>query len=298
MTEVRSETVSDPAGLGVPDGQERARTVRVVPGPRERDLKGSVRRRRRLDNVLRWGTPVILVMLWQLTAVNELIDRNFFPAPTDVAVEARRLIEEGILWEHLWGSVRRILEGTALGALLGVTIGMCLGSVRSLRVAIGPIISALYTVPKLAVLPLLLLIFGLGERPAILLIMIAVFFVVCISTTAAVLEVPKGYHEAFNSMSVSRVRRFQHVIIPAAMPGIVVSLRISAGMAVLVAIGVEFVHGDNGLGFLIWQSWQLFLAPRMYVGIVTVALFGVAFQGAITFLGRRLTPWIPSVSGR
>ncbi|GAA1002977.1 nitrate ABC transporter permease [Acrocarpospora pleiomorpha] len=294
MTEVTSEPVSGTVERPVTE----QKTVRVVPGPRERDLRRSVRRRRRLDNTLRWGTPVVLVVLWQLTAVNELIDRDFFPAPTDVAVEARRLIEEGILWEHLWGSIRRILQGTALGSALGVTIGLCLGSVRSLRVAIGPIISALYTVPKLAVLPLLLLIFGLGERPTVLLIMIAVFFVVCISTTAAVLEVPKGYHEAFDSMSTSRVRRFQHVIIPAAMPGIVVSLRISAGMAVLVAIGVEFVHGDNGLGFLIWQSWQLFLAPRMYVGIVTVALFGVAFQGAITLLGRRLTPWIPSVSGR
>jgi len=251
-----------------------------------------------MDTVLRWATPLVLIALWQMFAINEWIDRNFFPAPTDVVTEGKRLVQDDILWPHLWGTVHRILLGFALGTLIGAGVGLILGTVRPIRMAFGPIISALYTVPKHAILPLLLLIFGLGQKPTIILITIAVFFVVCISTTSTVLDVPTGYLEAFDSMSKARIRRFQHVVIPAALPGIFVSMRIAAGIAVLVAVGIEFVHGSNGLGSLIWQSWQLFLAPRMYVGIVVVALFGVIFQGTITLVGRRMTPWIPSASGR
>jgi NitT/TauT family transport system permease protein/sulfonate transport system permease protein len=220
-----------------------------------------------------------------------VVDRRFWPAPTDIFSAAVDMIREGNLQDALLATMRRIAIGYTVGCASGIVIGLLLGAIRPVRVAFEPIIHALYTVPKLALLPLLLLAFGLGEQPVIILIAVTVFFVVAISTTAAVLGVSEAYLETAKSFGGNRLQILWDVVVPAALPTIIVSLRLAAGIALLVVVGVEFVQGSNGLGFLIWNSWQLFLAPRMYVGIVIVAVLGVIFQSLIVALAHRLAPW-------
>lgn len=118
-----------------------------------------------------------------------------------------------------------------------------------------------------------------------------VFLTTAIALTDAVVNVPASYVEAAQSFRCSRLQLVRDVVLPATLPSIIVTLRLSAGIAILVVVGVEFVHGGDGMGYLIWQSWQLFAAPRMYVGIVTVAVLGVVFQSLVGYLGRRLAPW-------
>lgn len=264
---------------------------RIEPGPAELDEVAFARRRRRTDNVLRWGTPLLLLVLWQIAGWQEVIDRRYWPSPSDCFAAGRELIDTGALQDATIATVRRILIGYVIGCSSGIAIGLLLGAFRTLRVAFEPIIHALYTVPKLALLPLLLLVFGIGEAPTIILIAITVFFVVAISTTAGVHAVPKAYIDASKSLGGTRRELFRHVIVPASLPSMIVALRLSAGIAVLVVIGVEFVYGGDGLGHLIWNSWQLFIADRMYVGIIVVAVIGVLFQAAVAYLGKRLAPW-------
>jgi ABC-type nitrate/sulfonate/bicarbonate transport system permease component len=265
--------------------------VRFTPSLAELNARKFIRRRRIVDNVLRWGTPILLFCVWQIAAVNGLIDRRFWPAPSDIFSEAVTLVRDGSLQNAVVASIRRVAIGYSLGCASGVFVGLLLGTVRPLRIALEPIVHALYTVPKLALLPLLLLIFGIGESPVIILIAVTVFFLVAIATTAAALSVPETYLETSRSFGASRTRLFSDVVVPSTLPAVVVSLRLSAGIAILVVVGVEFVNGSSGLGFLIWNSWQLFLAPRMYVGIVVVAVLGALFQSLIAAIGRRLAPW-------
>lgn len=272
--------------------------VSRVPSKAELDPIGSRRRRRRIDNVLRFGTPVLIVGLWQLSAMAELLDRRFFPAPTEIAEAFVKAIDSGVLQEALKVSVTRLLVGYFFGAVVGILVGFALGVVRPLRVALEPVISALYTVPKLAILPLLLLIFGLGSLPKILLVALSVFFITCISTISAVTGVSDSYREPARSFGASPLKAFTHVMLPAVLPDIFVSLRLAAGTGVLVMIGIEFVQGGEGIGWMIWNSWQLFLADRMYVGIVAVALLGVLFQSLVQLIGRLLTPWVNAKGSR
>lgn len=287
MTTVNDRTVARPA----PAAPTGVGTVTFRPRFSTDDRDRRIRRSRAVDNALRFGVPIGLLLLWQLGAVLEAFDRRFFPAPADVVESLGTAIANGILVEATLVSSYRLFVGFVAGALVGLLMGFVLGRVRRLNVALDPIISALYTVPKLAMLPILLLIFGLSDLPILILIAASVFFIVVISTTASVITVAKSYLEPAQCFGATRLQTLRHVILPASLPAVFVSLRLAAGNAVLVLIGIEFVQGDEGLGYLIWNSWQLFDVGRMYVGVVLVAIFGVLFQTLITGLGRLATPW-------
>ena len=278
---VRDETVSPPTSP----------TLRRQPGPGERNRRAHRARRRRREAALAWGVPVVLVASWQWAAATKTISPLFFPAPTDVVATASDMLASGELQHHLAATASRIALGLLLGVASGVIVGFAMGMSRLLRAALDSTLSALYVVPKLALLPLLLLIFGVGDTPTILLVAIAVFFLVWITSMHAVMSVPEGWRDAARSLGASRRQLIRHVLLPASLPQILTGLRLATGMAVLTTVAIEFVQGADGLGRLIWLSWSLFLPRRMYVGIVVVALLGVAASVLVRLLARLLTPW-------
>jgi sulfonate transport system permease protein len=159
-------------------------------------------------------------------------------------------------------------------------------------------LDALYVVPKLALLPIFLNMFGLGEGPQIALVATTVFFFVWISTMAAVLAVPSGHRDAGQVFGASAWQMFRHVLLPASLPAVLVGARIAAGVAVLVIVASEQIAATNGLGHLIFDARALFQNDVMFVGIVCVAVLGVVFSELVRIAGRLLTPWAPRDRGR
>ena len=261
------------------------------PGPAELEPRQFRARQRRTDALLSWGVPVLLFALWEVAGRTELLDVRFFPPPSTIWEASVASIEDGTLQQAIIVSARKVGIGFVLGTIAGVATGILLGISRMLRAAFEPLIVALYTVPKLSLLPVLLLVFGLGELPQILLIAITVFFLISISTIAAMVAVPGPYLETAHSFRATRRQVFWHVQLPAALPAIGTAMRLSAGMSVLVMVGIEFILGGEGLGNLIWSSWTLFLPERMYVGIVVVGVLGLLFTNVVTRLARRAAPW-------
>lgn len=288
----------EPAGIP-PDSPDTpsppAETLRSYlefrPGQRDMDPARYERRRRVLDIGLAFVVPILFFSFWQLASTRGWVDERFFPAPTTVWVTAVDLVRTGALQEALWISMRRVLWGFSLGVVTGTACGFALGLSRTLRAAFEPFLSASYTIPKLALLPLLLLIFGLGEAPKIILIAVTVFFFMWIAVMAAVMGVPATYHEVGQSLGAGRLQTLRHIIVPAVLPQVFVAMRVSAGVSILVIVGAEFVQGNDGIGYLIWHSWTLFIARRMYVGIVAVALLGFVFGEIVKWVGRLATPW-------
>jgi NitT/TauT family transport system permease protein/sulfonate transport system permease protein len=234
---------------------------------------------------------VIFLAAWQLAAITDTIDSRLFPAPSTIWSQGVAMVQDGTLQAALGVSLRRIGLGLALGVVTGVGAGLAMGVSSYLRAAFEPLLSSFYTVPKLALLPLLLIIFGVGEEPIIIIIGMTVFFFMWISTMAAVMAVPDGYREVSRSFGSSRWAHFRHVLLPASLPQMLVALRIATGVAVLVVVGVEFVASSDGIGQLIWYSWTLLLTAQMYVGIVCVAIMGVVLTSVVKFLSRRVVPW-------
>lgn len=261
------------------------------PGSAELRPRQARRRRRGVELALAIGVPALLFALWQTASSLEWIDSRLYPSPSDVVGEFNRLRRTGTLWDATFISVKRTLVGFALGAVSGGLIGFVMGMSRLCRAALEPLLSALYTVPKLALLPVFLTVFGFGEKAIYVLIATTVFFFVWISTMAAVMAVPVGYREAADTFSATRLQMVRHVLLPGALPQIFVGLRIAAGVSVLMLVGVEFVVGSQGIGYMINQGRQLLLLGQAYVGIIIIALLGYVFSEVVRLIGRLVLPW-------
>ncbi|MGA5565872.1 ABC transporter permease [Streptomyces platensis] len=268
------------------------------PGPRELHPGRTHRRRRTLEISLAVAVPLLLVLLWQLAADRAWLDARIYPAPSTILADGWDRALAGDLWPDVGATLRRVLAGYAAGTVAGYLLGLLMGSLSLVRAALEPLLDALYVVPKLALLPVFLNMFGLGEGPQVALVATTVFFFVWISTMAAVLAIPSGHREAGQVFGAGPWQMFRHVLLPASLPAVLVGARIAAGVAVLVIVASEQIAATDGLGHLIFDSRALFQNDVMFVGIVCVAVLGVLFSELVRLAGRFLTPWAPRDRGR
>ncbi|MFJ9405931.1 ABC transporter permease [Streptomyces sp. NPDC101393] len=278
------------------DPGHHARTERLIvrrPGPRELRPERTHRRRRTLELSLAVAVPLVLVLLWQLAAGQSWIDDRIYPAPSTILADGWDRALAGELWPDVRATLQRVLAGYAIGTVSGYLLGLLMGSLHLVRAALEPLLDALYVVPKLALLPVFLNMFGLGEGPQVALVAATVFFFVWISTMAAVLAIPAGHRDAGQVFGASAWQMFRHVLLPASLPAVLVGARIAAGVAVLVIVASEQIAATDGLGHLIFDSRALFQNDVMFVGIVCVAVLGVLFSELVRLAGRFLTPWAP-----
>jgi sulfonate transport system permease protein len=265
--------------------------LRRVPVGRPESVGTRRRLRRTLELALAGGIPLALLGVWQLASERGWINTRIYPPPTRVVDATRELWSSGRLGDAILDSLQVILAGFAIGALAGFSIGVVTGASRLAKAALEPLLMGLYVVPKLAILPVFLTIFGFGTAPKVALVVVTVFFFVWIDVMEAMWRIPEGYLDAGRSLQMNGWETFRHVRLPWVLPNLLVSLRISIGVAVLVTIAAEFIVGGEGLGYLIFSSNQYFLLDQVYSGIVTVALLGVLLSWLITMAGRILTPW-------
>jgi NitT/TauT family transport system permease protein len=243
------------------------------------------------DVLLSTLTPLALLAVWELAARAGWIDQRLYTPPTEIIATGVKLAASGELWTHLVPTVLRLLSGFVIGAAAGIVVGLLMGVSRIVRAALGPTFTALYALPKIAILPLLLLIFGLTETPKVLSVAISVFFVLQINTLAGVVQIDGRILEAARAYRATGWRLFRYVLLPGSIPAIFTGLQVAAGSAVIVVTAVEFVASNTGLGYLIWNSWQLFQPAQMYVGLIVVSIIGALLTAAIVLLERALVPW-------
>ena len=255
-----------------------------------REYRQGVRLRYR-DVLLSTLTPVLLLALWEVAARTGALDARLFTPPSLIAQQAWNMLLSGELWTHTSATIARLMAGFLLGAVAGILAGLLMGVWRPLRAALGPTFTALYALPKIAIVPLLLLIFGLTETPKVLSVAISVFFVMQINTLAGIVQIDSRVLEAARAYKASGLKLFRYVLLPGATPAIMTGLRVAAGMSGIVITAVEFVASNNGLGYLIWNSWQLFQPSKMYVGLIVVSLVGAGVTALIILLERAALPW-------
>ncbi len=182
------------------------------------------------------------------------------------------MINSGELWEHLGISLQRIVLGFLLGSIPGILIGLLMGWFRGVRAFVDPIVAATYPIPKISLLPLLLVIFGLGETSKVVTVAIAGFFLVLISTAHGVMRIDPILVQAAHNYGATGWKLFAKVIMPACLPAIFTGLRLSLGVSLLIIVAAEFVAANRGLGYLIWISWSTLSVGKMYVGLVVIAI--------------------------
>ena len=267
-------------------------TIVRAPGMAERDPVRHGRWQRAQELTLAFGLPLLLLSLWQFAASRGAIDERLFPPPLRVAQVAWQEFNDADFYGELRISLGRMLAGFGIGVASGIIVGVLMGISRLTHAALDLLLSALYTVPKLALLPLFLIIFGIGETPLVLMIAITVFFFMWIETMEAIRGVSPAYLEPILVYRRSRWQTFWHALWPASLPRIFVGLKVSAAVSVLTLVAVEFLQASEGVGHNIWFSWSLFRADQMYFGIALVSMIGVAFTKLIEALGYLAMPWM------
>lgn len=262
-------------------------------GPTKSDLRTPRARRVRRQLLIASGLlpPALLLLWWQLGVHWGSIDPRYFPAPSTIWTEAASLLESGELFRHIRFSSRLILIGFAFGASSGVLVGLLLGRIHALRSLFNPLLLAAFTIPKLAVFPLLLLVFGIGDQSKLVLVGATTFLFVVLATADAVAGVPEAYINVARACRASRPHTFLEIVLPHSLPQIFTSLRLSMGIAILVEIAAEFVASQQGVGYLIWNSWTLLIPSRMYVGIIVTALMGVIAIWAVRRVELLVVRW-------
>ncbi len=236
-------------------------------------------------------SPAVLLIIWEAAARLGYVEVQFFPAPSTIFSALWAALGTTQFWADLAISMQRMIIGFAMGAVPGLMLGLAMGLFKPFHTIFQPLIASLYPLPKIAILPLILLIFGLGEMSKYVIVAIGVFFLMTINTYAGVQSVPSIYFDVANNLKASRWKVYLTVALPGALPGIFTGLRICMGVALLLLVAAEFVGANEGLGYRIWWSWSVFWVVPMYVGFVVVALLGFLSAKLVDSLERRYLPW-------
>lgn len=248
---------------------------------------------RAFERWLSWLSPLLLLLIWEATARAGWLHPLFFPPPSQVAITLIDLAQKGVVWSHLSATLSRLLLGFALGAAPAVLLGMVLGLSRPLRLLILPVANVLYTIPKIAILPLVLLVLGLGEASKIAITAISVFFLVLLNTVAGVLGIERHYLDVARNLGASRWQVYRTIALPGALPLIIAGCKLGLGFALVVVVGTEFVVSGarTGVGVLLWESWQILAIEQMYVGLVLTAFLGWILNLVLDEIELWLVPW-------
>lgn len=236
-------------------------------------------------------SPLLLLVLWEGLGRVGALDVRFFPPPSAIAETFAKLVSSGELWEHTVTSLGRVAIGFLIGAIPGLVLGLFMGLSRFVRAALNPMVGALYPIPKSAILPLLLLIFGTGEASKYAVVASGVFFLVLLNTVAGVLGIEPVYLDVGRNFGASRLQVFWTIGLPGALPLILTGVRLAWGIALILIVVAEIFASRSGLGYFINNSYQTFQVEKMYAGLIVMSVIGYVSFLALDELQRWLIPW-------
>lgn len=267
--------------------------------------------------------PILLLLCWEILVREHLLNPRWFPPPSQVLAALWELCTEydkftktsllgrpwlisqqwteagakGVLMlireSHLLATIYRVLTGFLFGAVPGILIGVLMGINRTIRLMLDATMSAIYVLPKIAIFPIMMLIFAnpFGEAPKIAVVAIGSFFLVAINTMAGVRDIAPVYFESGKNYGANRWQMFWHIIVPGALPVIFAGLRLALGTAIITTVAIEFVRAKEGAGYLVLYYWEVMIPEKMYAALVVVMLLGLVLNAGLAAFEKWMMPW-------
>ncbi|MDH6285269.1 ABC transporter permease [Rhodococcus opacus] len=234
---------------------------------------------------------VAFLALWEIAPRVGLVDEVFLPPFTTVVEAFFDLVQSGELWQHVSASLSRALIGFFVAVVIAIPLGIAIAWYRPVSDFLNPILELFRNTAALALLPVFILILGIGEESKIALVIYACTFPILLNTISGVRTVDPLLIKSASSLGLSPVRLFQKVVLPAAVPTIFTGIRMAAASSILVLIAAEMVGAKAGLGYLITASQFNFQIPNMYAGIVAISVLGLTLNAVLVLIERRLSRW-------
>jgi ABC-type nitrate/sulfonate/bicarbonate transport system permease component len=238
-----------------------------------------------------WIAFAGVLLLWQIAISMRWIDPVFLPSPVAICEALWNLAVSGDLWRHLSISLYRIGSGWVIGTGLGLIVGIAMG-LYSVGRAVGmPMVSAIYPIPKIALLPLLILWLGIGEAPKIVTIASGVFFPTVIATFSGVDSVPRNLIRMAQSFNMPMKGIIWKIILPSALPGILAGFRISMATALLLVVSAEMIGAQFGVGAFLLTAGNLMQTDDLMAGVVILSILGLSLGAILTMVEKSLLTW-------
>ena len=232
-----------------------------------------------------------LVALWEAGSRSGVISPIALPAPSEAIAALADLVRTGMLWRHLEASLSRLLIGWSLGTVLGVALGLAIGLFSAVRAGISPLVSALFPIPKIALLPLFVVWFGIGEGSKVATIVFGTFFPTVVATYGGVDNVDRNLVRMGQSFGLTRASMVGKIILPGALPAILSGARISASIAIILLVAAEMIGAEYGVGAYILTAGALFALDQLIAGVTLLSLIGLTVAWAIGRAERTFLDW-------
>ena len=258
--------------------------VRTTPPPRLPNRLG-------METALSIASPILVLVVWEGLVRLGYLEALFFPPPTKIIQAMFKVIASGELIGQTAITLRRMALAFILGTTPGLLLGLLMGWSRKVRAFFDPLVSATLPIPKFALLPLVMLVLGVGESSKLVTISMGIFFIILVNALAGVQGIDPIYFEAARNYGANRRQIFTKVILPGSMPMIFAGIRLALGTTLLVTIATEFIAAKDGLGAMTWLAWQTLRTEILYVGIITSAILGVFTTAMLEWLRKWLIPW-------
>lgn len=234
---------------------------------------------------------VVLIAIAELGTRQGWISALTLPRPSDVLITFQELWQTGLLFKHLVPSLTRLAVGATFGVMVGVSVGVLIGLFSYIRAGVVPVVAALFPIPKIALLPLFVIWFGIDEASKYALIAFGTFTPTVVATYGAVDNVDRGLIRMGQSFGLSWWSIVRKIVLPGAMPGILSGLRVSLAIAIILLVAAEMLGAQYGIGAYILEAGSLYDLERLFAGVVILSLLGVVVSTVISQIEKRLLNW-------
>jgi len=243
---------------------------------------------------LRWAPAILAALLfgsWELAGRLEWIPVLFFPAPSVILGTIYDMASSGELPVHIGATLSRLLLALVWGGGAGLILGMGMGYWPRLRTVVDPFVAALHPVPKMSLLPLIMLIFGIGWFSKALVVAVSTFFPMTINAMAGVRQIDPNYFDVAKVYGATRWRVFRRVVVPGSLPLVLAGARMAMNRALGATIGLELITAETGLGSMLFFAWQTLRTEELYATIFVIAALGWLFRWITNRIALALVPW-------
>lgn len=233
---------------------------------------------------------LLLLVLWYGVRASGLVNPSLVPAPHEVLGKFVELSKDR-LWMDVWMSTQRVFIGVALGILLAVPVGFCLGWYKGLRTFIDPVINFFRALPPIALIPLVIVYFGIGEVAKTVILFYASFFAGVIVMYEGIAQISPIFIRVARTLGANDIEIFARVIVPLTIPHILTAIRVALGVAWATLVASELIAAQQGLGALIQNASSFFQLDIIYVGIICIGFIALSMDLLLRVLSRRLVAW-------
>ena len=243
------------------------------------------------SGALHFISPVTVLLLWEAAARAGLLDVRFFPLPSAVLAEILRMTGEGVLLADVTASLLRVFGGLVLGGFPAVVLGILMARVRLVYYLFYPLVLLTFPLPKIALIPFVILVLGMGELSKIVVVSLGAFYLILLNTYFGVKGISRVHFEVAALARYRKVDIWRHVILPGALPSIFNGVKLAVGICLILIVAAEFVGSSSGLGYRIWTSWEMFRITSMFAALFVLAALGWILNMMLGWLEGTLMPW-------